>query len=203
MPDENVGGSILCDDAYETSTEATEIDATWYSWIVSDLLLPLFLASAVALASKLYFRTGGGGADVRVPEYVVQKTAPATSKSAAGTSGEGDDDGFPAKMKRSGRRMVVFYGSQTGTAEEFAVRLAKEGQSYGFRGIAVDPEESDMDDLRRLGPEVGPVLGGSCLAVFCLATYGEGDPTDNAMGLFTWLQENAAGGDSIAGKPRI
>ena len=29
------------------------------------------------------------------------------------------------KMKKSNRRMVVFYGSQTGTAEEFAARLGK------------------------------------------------------------------------------
>ena len=31
-------------------------------------------------------------------------------------------------MTKSSRRMVVFYGSQTGTAEEFAARLAKEGK---------------------------------------------------------------------------
>jgi hypothetical protein len=28
--------------------------------------------------------------------------------------------GFIAKMRKTGRRLVVFYGSQTGTAEEFA-----------------------------------------------------------------------------------
>jgi NADPH-ferrihemoprotein reductase len=37
------------------------------------------------------------------------------------------EKGFLAKMRKTGRRLVVFYGSQTGTAEEFAGRLAKEG----------------------------------------------------------------------------
>ena len=43
------------------------------------------------------------------------------------------DRGFVDKMKSSNRRMVVFYGSQTGTAEEFAGRLAKEGARYGCK----------------------------------------------------------------------
>jgi len=43
-----------------------------------------------------------------------------------------------------GRNVVIFYGSQTGTAEEFAGRLAKDASRYGMKAIVADPEESDM-----------------------------------------------------------
>ena len=45
--------------------------------------------------------------------------------------------------------MVVFYGSQTGTAEEFAGRLSKDAQRYGLKGMVADPEECEM--VRQLG----------------------------------------------------
>lgn len=92
------------------------------------------------------------------------------------------DPSFVNKMKNSGRNVVVFYGSQTGTAEEFAGRLAKDCASYGMKGMVVDPEECDMEDIGRL-PEID-----NSLAIFCMATYGEGDPTDNAQEMYEWLQ---------------
>lgn len=39
---------------------------------------------------------------------------------------------------------MVFFGSQTGTAEEFAGRLAKDCNRYGMKGMAADPEEFEM-----------------------------------------------------------
>ncbi|CAB4055579.1 POR [Lepeophtheirus salmonis] len=80
------------------------------------------------------------------------------------SSGNDEAQSFLSKMKNKKSRMVVFYGSQTGTAEEFAARLANEGIRYGLKD------------------------GSPTLAVFCLATYGEGDPTDNAQEFFEWLQ---------------
>ncbi|NXJ11766.1 NCPR reductase, partial [Odontophorus gujanensis] len=93
------------------------------------------------------------------------------------------DGSFIEKMKKTGRNIVVFYGSQTGTAEEFANRLSKDAHRYGLRGMAADPEEYDLSDLSRLS-EID-----KSLAVFCMATYGEGDPTDNAQDFYDWLQE--------------
>lgn len=54
------------------------------------------------------------------------------------------ENSFINKLKSSGRSLVVFYGSQTGTGEEFAGRLAKEGIRYKMKGMVADPEECDM-----------------------------------------------------------
>jgi len=121
-----------------------------------------------------------------IRNYVIQPTVAPISG-----SGSNGPSGFKEKMKRSTRRMVVFYGSQTGTAEEFAARLAKEGMRYGFRGVVADPEENEMEDLTSLREDLKDDLG-EVLAVFCLATYGEGDPTDNAQAFFDWLGEGSA-----------
>lgn len=91
--------------------------------------------------------------------------------------------GFLAKMKNHSRNIVVFYGSQTGTAEEFATRLAKDANRYGMKGMVADPEENDMDELSQLKDVENN------LAIFCMATYGEGDPTDNAQEFYEWLQQ--------------
>ncbi len=48
------------------------------------------------------------------------------------------------RMIHSEKTMVVFYGSQTGTAEDFAQRIAKQAKRYGISATVCDPEECDM-----------------------------------------------------------
>ena len=53
----------------------------------------------------------------------------------------GVQDTFISRMKAGKKRVVVFYGSQTGTAEEFAARLAKDSSRHGMPAFTYDPED--------------------------------------------------------------
>ncbi|KAI8391203.1 uncharacterized protein BYT42DRAFT_556024 [Radiomyces spectabilis] len=77
------------------------------------------------------------------------------------------------KMKNEGRRVCIFYGSQTGTAEDFASRLGKQCKQKGIEAIVADIEQHDMSCLDQIPSD--------SLVVFVVATYGEGEPTDNAV----------------------
>lgn len=87
----------------------------------------------------------------------------------------------------------VFFGSQTGTAENYAKQLQHEARKRGFRAVPVDlagfgrgaagsAHGGDAKELLSLGAAEGG------LALFLMATYGEGDPTDSAQDFLRWLR---------------
>ncbi|KAI8146782.1 hypothetical protein BJV82DRAFT_599832 [Fennellomyces sp. T-0311] len=89
---------------------------------------------------------------------------------------------FVKVMQEQGRKVIFFYGSQTGTAEDYASRLAKEcSQKYGVSCMTADIELYDLSYLDTV-PE-------DYLVFFIMATYGEGEPTDNAVDFWELLTE--------------
>lgn len=102
---------------------------------------------------------------------------------------------FVQRMENSSRQMVVLYGSQTGTGEEFAYRISQNGRRYGLASLVCNPEDIDYEELENLSSsEVeNPVI------VMCLATYGEGEPTDNFQEMYDWLMDEERENDMLAG----
>lgn len=83
-------------------------------------------------------------------------------------------------MKDMDRNVIFFYGSQTGTAEDYAARLAKEGAArFGMKTMTADLEEYDLSYL--------DTLPADSTAFFIMSTYGEGEPTDNAVEFYELL----------------
>ncbi|KAG8042739.1 hypothetical protein G9C98_005379 [Cotesia typhae] len=153
---------------------STEVSSSYFSTLDLGLLGILLLVAGWYVFKKSKH-------DDLPPASKSYSIQPTSSTATAPT-----ENSFIKKLRTSGRSLVVFYGSQTGTGEEFAGRLAKEGVRYKMKGMVADPEESDMEELVNLKQIP------NSLAVFCLATYGEGDPTDNAMEFVDWLKNGEA-----------
>ncbi|KAE8144508.1 NADP/FAD dependent oxidoreductase [Aspergillus avenaceus] len=86
------------------------------------------------------------------------------------------------KLDESNKDLVVFWGSQSGTAEGFANRLAREiSLRFGLSAMTADLSDYDPETISEI-PE-------SKLAGFLLSTYGEGDPSDNTAEFWDWISK--------------
>nr|CCA13989.1 NADPHcytochrome P450 reductase putative [Albugo laibachii Nc14] len=86
----------------------------------------------------------------------------------------------PSKQTSSpGRRVVVLFGSQTGTAEAFAATLHQEGSSKEIPILNYDLEEYDAKVC----------LAQEIFVILVVATYGEGNPTDNAVEFAEFIKQ--------------
>ena len=105
------------------------------------------------------------------------------SASSYGASGFATSD-LVETMKKTGKKAIVFYGSQTGTAEDYALKFAKEFQSkFKIPTMTADLADVSFENLQNIRDEIPDFK----LAAFFMATYGEGEPTDNAIEFFDYL----------------
>jgi sulfite reductase (NADPH) flavoprotein alpha-component len=77
--------------------------------------------------------------------------------------------------------LLILFGSQTGSAEGLAKRAAKEAGSRGFA-----PRVLALNDCE----QAALAQGGKVVVIS--STYGDGDPPDNAVNFWFWLNSSAA-----------
>ncbi|MEP6671375.1 MAG: sulfite reductase subunit alpha [Chthoniobacter sp.] len=77
--------------------------------------------------------------------------------------------------------LVVFFGSQTGTAEVLAKKTSKEAEKRGFAPKVVDMAKYETVDL-----------ASEQNVLVITSTYGDGDPPDNAQAFWNYLQGETA-----------
>ncbi|KAI0018376.1 NADPH-cytochrome P450 reductase [Xylariomycetidae sp. FL0641] len=134
--------------------------------------LDLVVLSIILVGTAAYFTKG--------KYWGITKDPYAASFANANGLKAGKTRNIIEKMDETGKNCVIFYGSQTGTAEDYASRLAKEGKSrFGLETMVADLEDYDYENLDEI-PEDRCVM-------FVLATYGEGEPTDNAVDFYEFI----------------
>ncbi|KAK1759390.1 hypothetical protein QBC47DRAFT_104774 [Echria macrotheca] len=134
--------------------------------------LDIIVLAAILLGTVAYFTKG--------TLWGVTKDPYSSSLGGANGAKAGKTRNLVEAMEESGKNCIIFYGSQTGTAEDYASRLAKEGKSrYGLETMVADLEEYDYDNLDTVPSDK--------VVMFVLATYGEGEPTDNAVDFYEFI----------------
>jgi NADPH-ferrihemoprotein reductase len=135
-------------------------------------ILDLVVLSVIFLGTVAYLTKG------KYWGVVTDPYANAFSNTAAGKAGKTRN--IVEKLEETGKNCIVFYGSQTGTAEDYASRLAKEGKSrFGLETMVADLEDYDFDNLDAIPSDK--------IVMFVMATYGEGEPTDNAVEFYEFV----------------
>lgn len=136
--------------------------------------LDLVVLVVLLIGSVAYFTKG--------TYWAIPKDPYATS-ALNGSAAKAGSRNILEKMEELGKNCVIFYGSQTGTAEDYASRLAKEGSSrFGLKTMTADLEEYEYENLSEFPDDK--------VAFFVMATYGEGEPTDNAVEFWEFINSD-------------
>lgn len=81
----------------------------------------------------------------------------------------------------AGEPLLILFGSQSGSAEGLAKKLAKDSESRGFT-----PKLAALNDFESAG------FATAKRVVIISSTWGDGEPPDNAVNFWNWIQADSA-----------
>ncbi|KAF2441066.1 cytochrome P450 reductase 2 [Karstenula rhodostoma CBS 690.94] len=142
--------------------------------------VPDGVAAVLVLLSALGYMTRGRMWDKPDPYYKVWFERPQLEDGASSSKGAITRN-VAQRLEESDYQAVIFWGSQSGTAERFAETLGRECHTrFGINALVADISDYDAESIAELQEKH--------FAIFLLSTYGEGDPSDNAAGLWDWIK---------------
>jgi sulfite reductase (NADPH) flavoprotein alpha-component len=84
-------------------------------------------------------------------------------------------------VQKSAEPLLILFGSQSGTAEGLARRVAKESQQRGFAPCVLALNDYEQANLATANK-----------TLIISSTWGDGDPPDNAASFWSWLNADTA-----------
>ncbi|KZL74072.1 bifunctional p-450:NADPH-p450 reductase, partial [Colletotrichum tofieldiae] len=161
--------------AWQESLIATAILLQNFNFTMDDPNYQLKISESLTIKPK-GFHMRGTLRNGMSPTELEQRLAGRSSKKMTLPSRPADQTNGNKAAKDSGKPISIYYGSNSGTCEALAQRLATDAATHGFNATVVETLDTARENLPMNQP-----------TVIITASY-EGQPPDNAAHFVAWLE---------------
>ncbi|KAG9196523.1 NADPH-ferrihemoprotein reductase [Alternaria panax] len=139
------------------------------------------LAALIFLLTSLGCLTRGRIWDKPDPNYHVYFERPQVAEGSSGGRATTTRN-VCERLDEGSYHCVIFWGSQSSTSERLAEKLGREcATRFGMSALGADLSDYDAESIANIQKKY--------FAIFIVSTYGEGDPSDNTVGLWDWIKQ--------------